>query len=276
MSQPKVYDFTLKAEGISHTDIITQLYPEYIKKYAFQLEEGDEGYKHYQGRISLIKQRRVGEARKLLQSIFDNIHISPSSSNSLKEDQDFYVIKADTRIDGPWKDTDEKPIYVPRQIREINKLHKWQEQVIEISKQWDTRTINVILDTTGNIGKSTLVSYMGVHRLGRQLPFCNDYKDVLRMVMDMPTSNCYLIDMPRAINKEKLFQLYAAIETVKSGYAYDDRYSFKEKYFDCPQIFIFSNKEPDFNLLSSDRWKIWNIRENQLKEYEHLEHLFEV
>jgi hypothetical protein len=56
-----------------------------------------------------------------------------------------------------------------------------------------------------------------------------------------------------------MFQFYSAVETIKDGYAYDDRYSFKEKVFDCPNIWIFCNVLPDLNLLSMDRWKIWDI-----------------
>ena len=36
--------------------------------------------------------------------------------------------------------------------------------------------------------------------------------------------------------------MYAGIESVKSGYAYDDRYSFKDKYFDCPQTLSYNLK----------------------------------
>jgi len=179
----------------------------------------------------------------------------------------FYVTKDDTRVRGPWADTD-VVVYIPRQIREITELYPWQEQVIKMSKKWDTRRIHCIIDSVGNNGKSTLVGYMRAHNLGRKLPFSNDYRDIMRMVMDMPNSNCYIIDMPRAINKEKLYQLWSAIEEIKGGYAYDDRYSFREKTFDCPQIFVFMNTPPDETLLSRDRWKKWYIdEEHSLQKY---------
>ena len=77
--------------------------------------------------------------------------------------------------------------------------------------------------------------------------------------MDMPTSSLYLIDMPRSMSKSGLLGLYSAIEEVKNGYAFDDRYKFTEKIFDCPNIWIFTNTLPDRNLLSYDRWKLWEI-----------------
>jgi hypothetical protein len=70
------------------------------------------------------------------------------------------------------------------------------------------------------------------------------------------------------MNKDKLFGFYTGIECVKDGYAYDDRYRFIEKVFDCPNIWIFSNQLPDETLLSNDRWRIWEVVENNLQIYE--------
>jgi hypothetical protein len=208
----------------------------------------------------------------MLQAIFPKLWLRPTSNNSIEKEGEsaFYVLKGDTRIDGPWSDTDPKPPYIPRQVREIQTLLPWQISVIQISKKWNTRKINIIYDTTGCIGKSTLVTYMGCYGLARRVPFANDYKDILRMVYDMPTINCYLIDMPRAINKEKLYQMYSAIETIKDGYAYDDRNHFKDKYFDCPNIFVFTNRLPEYSMLSGDRWSIWEVVNKELVQYEPL------
>lgn len=89
------------------------------------------------------------------------------------------------------------------------------------------------------------------------------------MVCDMPTSTCYLIDLPRAMKKTNMVGLFSAIEEIKSGYAYDDRYKFVEKFFDCPNIWVFTNYIPDSEYLSADRWKIWQINKwsKQLEEY---------
>lgn len=257
-----MYDFTISADKVSLVDLKKSL-KGWAKKWTFQLERGDTGYEHYQGRLSLIKRRRPKEIiLSLKDTPLGSAHLSPTHDTTTFN----YVLKEDTKIDGPWMDTDEER-YVPRQLREMGSLYPWQQTVVDLSKVWDTRVIHVIIDETGNHGKSTLCTYMGVYMLGRQLPFVNDYKDIMRMVMDMPVSPAYLIDMPRAISKDRLFQMYAGIETIKSGYAYDDRYSFKDKYFDCPQIFVFTNKEPDRSLLSNDRWKMWTILNNELVEY---------
>ncbi len=70
--------------------------------------------------------------------------------------------------------------------------------------------------------------------------------------------------MPRSMNKDRLYGFYSAIETIKDGYCYDDRYEFKERVFDCPNVWIFTNTYPNINFLSKDRWKIWSIHQGNL------------
>ena len=70
-----------------------------------------------------------------------------------------------------------------------------------MSVKWDTRSINLIYDPKGNCGKSTFCSYMVTHGLGELLPFCNNFKDIMRMAYDLPDSKCYIIDIPRGIKK---------------------------------------------------------------------------
>lgn len=260
MSKPDhakcVWDFTSFEEDYTK---VMRWCKKYCKKWVFQREVcPTSGNLHFQGRISLGIKKRVNAIKK------DDLKFHFSLTSNENADNDFYCTDEDKRApgdSGPWKDTDEE-VYIPRQIREITRLYPWQNHVIADCGKWDTRSINIVLDMLGNIGKSTLVNYMRAHRLGRRIPPVNDFRDLMRMVMDMPTSNLYLIDMPRSMSKSGLMGLYSAIEEVKNGYAFDDRYHFKEKIFDCPNIWIFTNKLPDKNLLSGDRWKLWEVNEN--------------
>ena len=147
----------------------------------------------------------------------------------------------------------------PSHDREEKQLRPFQKTIIDSADNWDTRNINLVYCPEGNKGKSILVGYCRAYKIGRALPPVNDFKDMMRMVCDMPTAKMYLVDMPRSLNKDRLYQFYSGIETIKDGYAYDDRYKFKEKFFDCPNIWIFSNILPDMSMLSKDRWKLWSI-----------------
>lgn len=273
MSLLYVYDFTLNAEGITRT-MVEQRLLKRCKKWTFQLECGKDGYVHYQGRVSLRTKKRYNE-HKVWQPWEPVMHCHWKPTSEENKNNNFYVMKDQENWGepgcpegppdkGPWTEDDvQELVVIPRQIREIETLHPWQKSVIDKADIWDTRTINMIVDTKGNIGKSVLVGYMRCHGIARKLPILNDYKDVMRMVMDMPTSRCYLLDMPRAMKKDKLGQLYTAIEEVKSGFSFDDRFRYKEKFFDCPNIWIFTNTMPDFSLLSKDRWVLWEVNEQK-------------
>lgn len=230
------------------------------QRWVYQVEKAESGQLHFQGRVSWKQPKRESELKIALGLPCHG------TIEGKEEESEFYCMKDDTRIAGPWSNKD-KEIYIPRQIKEIEGLYPWQEKIIELSKVWDTRTIHCIIDTGGCTGKSILVSYMSVHGIAKRLPFCNDYKDLLRMCYDVGPQKAYTIDMPRAICKDRLNQLYSSIETIKDGYCYDDRYTFRERDFDCPNIFIFTNRPPDMHMLSRDRWALWTVKDQKLLPY---------
>lgn len=258
-----VYDFTLFDELSAQK--IRDTLKDISKKYCFQLEKGEKTERlHFQGRLSLKIKKREGELIKELKKLgWEKFHISVTSNANKKND--FYVCKEDTRVDGPF--TDENEVYIPRDIREINELLPWQNSLREKLKTYHTRDVDIVYDPNGNSGKSTISRYMMIYDNAELLPFCNDYKDIMRMAYDVGPKEIYLIDMPRAINKEKLYQFFAGIETLKSGYCYDDRYKFNKRLMDRPRICIFTNVKPDLSLLSKDMWKLWTIRDQKLRTY---------
>lgn len=253
-----VFDFTISDEGWSE-ELINRI-KKLSKKWGYQKEIGEKsGYVHWQGRISLHDKLR-------LSTIIKQIPIkgkwTPTSKECSTGDRFYeYTTKEDTRVEGPWTDKEEQK-FIPRQIREIETLLPWQNSVIEKIKQWDTRHIDVLVDMEGCRGKSILAGYAHCHGLGRRVPSLNNYKDLMGMLMCMPTSKAYFIDMPKAIDKNSLGEFYAAMETLKDGYLFDTRYVFKEKWIDSPNIWVFTNQSINRTLLSKDRWRIWMISDN--------------
>lgn len=256
------WDATI-AERLTTKGELVRIFKEHCSAWCFQLERGEEtGYVHWQCRFRLEKREGYKQAKQRLTAVKEIMPYGANLSITSNKNRNnmFYVSKEKTRVEGPWSDKDR---YIPRQIREIKKLYPWQQYIVDNYDVWDTRTINIVYDTKGNNGKSILCGYMRAYGYGFVLPFVNDYKDILRMIYGIDTKRCYLIDMPRAINKDRLYQMYGAIETVKNGYAYDDRYKFKDKNFDSPNIWIFCNSLPDRSMLSQDRWKIWEISDEK-------------
>lgn len=258
------YDCTFSEQYFTK-DTLEDWFKKECKTWCFQLEEGEGGFRHFQTRFSLKTKKRLNELLGKLPQHHGKA--SPTSKENMNNN--FYVMKEDTRVDGPWTEKD-CIMNIPRQVRDII-LKPWQQTMKDMLHVWDTRNINYIYDINGNIGKSTFITFCGVYKLGKRIPLCNDYKDILRMVYDMPKLGAYFIDMPRAIKKEKLYQFWSAIETVKDGYCYDDRYEFKDIYFDCPNIFVFGNTLPDKTLLTADRWVFWHVVDERLERYEPLD-----
>jgi len=268
------WDFTLPAGDRTPQEVIKVL-QQLFKKWTFQKEQGDAtGYVHYQGRGSLHKKRRLDECKKLFCALdFKDIHLSPSSNNSLGAC--FYVVKVDTRIEGPWTDKDDdEVVYIPRQYRGMEtSLKEWQKRVWDSADEFDPRSINVIYDPVGGNGKSTVASLMDLHKRGIDLPPMNDAEKLIQSVADILIARecrepkTMFIDIPRAMDKRKLGGLYTAIEQIKKGKVYDTRYQYKEWWFDSPQIWVFTNIEPDLSLLSRDRWNVYEIRDSHLIPY---------
>lgn len=250
-SQVSVWDFSTKALSHSVEDMKTFL-REHCKKWVFQEEKGEmTGYMHYQGRASLKVKARIAPWLKDTQW---------SVTSNENRDNQFYVMKTDTRVNGPWANTDR---YIPSHVRDIT-LYPWQQSVLNSAAQRDLRKINVLVCPAGNIGKSTLATYAGCHGLARTLPIMDSFKDYSRMIMDCPKSKLYLVDFPRSMNKNNCVGFWSAMEQLKNGYAYDDRYGFREEYFEIPVIWIFTNSMPDTKHLSQDRWHFWRVHKDHL------------
>lgn len=258
MNQIAKYDFTLPKNETypDHLTVIRTVCTPWCKQWCFQLERGDTGYEHWQGRVSLIKKRRIKE---LLGRWCVGGHISPTCSDS---PDNLYVTKQDTRLSGPWSDLDwgDGPV-LTRQLTYFmdQPLRCWQEEVIEMVKQPDDRSIKLIIDKIGNTGKSILCEYLEYQQLAYEIPPMREMGDIMQCVMSVKAQKAYVVDMPRALKKDKLASFYSGLEALKNGVAYDGRYQFKKKRFDRPQIIVFTNTEPDLSLLSIDRWEIWDM-----------------
>lgn len=255
-----VYDITLFDE-VAASDV-REIFKGITKKYTFQKEKGEEtGVMHYQCRISLtLKERKPAVVKKLQQLGLKKFHVTITSKAN--RDNDFYVLKEDTRVDGPYTDINE--VFIPWDIQEIKELLPWQQATVKMVSGRERRKVHVIFDPRGNNGKTILTRYMAIHNGAGSIPFCRDYKDLMRMAYQMRHCPIMLIDMPRSIPKDKLEETYAAIETVKGGYVFDERNKFKYEYINPPQIIVFTNIIPNLSLLSLDRWNIMTIRKSQL------------
>jgi hypothetical protein len=263
-TQCATYDWTLKK--LEEYDTLIEKLKPLFKKWVFQEEASDTGYVHFQGRGSLFKKRRIQELKPILDDLgLSEMHLSPTVTENQKGEP-FYMTKADTRVAGPWKDTDPVSEYVPRQYRGLmDRLYPYQQRIYESAQIFDSRTINLIYDPWGNNGKSTITALCRLHAKGIKIPAVNDAEKLLASVCDILVARnerqpgVVFVDLPRSMDKRKLSGIYAAIEEIKNGCVYDLRYSYKEWWFDSPAVWVFTNIEPDLSFLSMDRWKLWSV-----------------
>lgn len=262
-----VWDWTYFPEEKETWEDVAKKLKETCKKWVFQEEAcPSTGKKHFQGRSSLKTKSRTGW--KAMGFDIGKGRASATHDSDSKH-FDFYATKIESRINGPYSDKDPEKPYIPIDIREIMSLLPWQTQLFEACKnRRNFRKIYYVYDPKGNIGKTTWARWMAVNQHAKCLPMVNDSKDLMRMCLDVGVQPTYIVDMPRSINKERLYQFYGALEMIKSGYAYDDRYRFQDKYFDPPNVVVFSNKFPDVGMLSKDRWVIVRVNpETKLFDY---------
>lgn len=254
-----VYEFRWNAENVSPHDIRQRLNG-IAKKYVFQLEQGDTGYLHYQGRMSLIKKRRKNEALALF--ITPPNYFEPTISSEHKKSA-FYQMKVDTRLDGPFRDDDEIKVETKQlKIFKGYTLRPYQKAILDECSQFDMRKINLVWDDIGNCGKSLLSELLEYNGLAEEVPPFRMMDDIFQWVCSRPIKKAYIVDMPRGMKKDRLGDFYSGIEVIKNGVAYDKRYNAKKKRFDRPRIFVFTNTLPNLDLMSKDRWEIWKIKED--------------
>lgn len=233
---------------------------EYAKKYAFQLERAPTTQMlHFQIKVSWITKVRVTNA---WQPTGFHIHWTPELASNSGDWS--YVTKEESRVDGPWKswDDDDTP-YIPEDVRNIV-LRPWQASIRDAVPT--IRHIHVIVDANGNIGKTTITKYLCCRRLAQLIPPIFNYLDMMQIVMSAPINSKYIIDMPRSIPQKKLDEFWSAIESIKGGHAFDLRYKYKERWFEPPSIWVFTNKMPDLTKLTPDRWLIYNIVNDELQQ----------
>lgn len=270
------WDFTLSKEYYEGSvEELKILLKSIAKKWVFQLEKTEDGYVHYQGRVSLhTKMTGVGFWNEIKEVAgLNKMSWSVTYTETHRTNNFNYVMKDLTRIEGPWTDKD-KDEYIPVHYRNIE-FKQWQKDAMVVMEQdkGNDRTINCIIDTKGNTGKSTWAALMELRHGGIDLPPINDSKELLQMLCDIcsdgelrsPSPIC--IDIPRAVEKKHLKAIYAGCEQIKKGKLYDPRHHFKKWWIDTPSVWVFTNEEPNCEWVSRDRWRFYKIEGNRLMKH---------
>lgn len=218
---------------------------EHCKTFTFQLEQGEGGYKHYQGHFSLkVKERSLVLLKNMLG--LHNIHLEPRKNVFAAER---YCTKSETRVEGPWNQ-DKKPLK-PK----LTELRPWQQGLLdEMIASTDDRKVIWYVDKVGGQGKTTFGIHM--NRLGQGFHYFKGKfprKDLLYLLSKESNIKGVIIDIARSDLRD--FD-YGILEILKDGFVRTAKYEGALVEFDPPPVIVFSNGDPDKNELSDDRWDI--------------------
>ena len=179
-----IHIFSIRIDGPPHAQpIIQDYYEKFYSEYIYQREVGKKsGRSHYQGyhRYKHKDGIRCSTLATEIRAWFEeydwltSIDVSPAS-NKGKLYLKAYAMKEDTRVDGPWMDKSYEPPILKYDESDIKCIEtnprKYQVQILErLATDPHPRTINVLVDPTGNIGKTTLQKYLDYKGRSCQVP----------------------------------------------------------------------------------------------------------
>lgn len=211
-------------------------------KYIRGKEVGIEGTPHLQGYMEFKNARNF----KYIKGIMPRAHLERARGTAIenlkycKKDNDFI-----TNIIMPYEE---------KLCPLITEFNEWQAELIDILQtEPDFRSIHVYVDYEGHKGKTSICRYLS--RNNRINWIKTGTVDGSKHIL-MESKNCRDIafDLPRGA-----LPPYQLIEELKDGLLYSTKYEGGKKEIAIPHIIIFTNKYPNIDKLSKDRWIIKEI-----------------
>lgn len=152
----------------------------------------------------------------------------------------------------------------PSLMRPIENLYPWQEQIIQIMEEgnWNDRTINVLYDPEGGIGKTSFAKHMLINNnvlciFGGSKP---DLQTAYEKIMENLEINFWqiFINLERAINYTPNF-----IEKIKDGLM--EGYNHYKPKLTVPKnnMFVFCNNLITVDKISKNRLQYFKVDNNK-------------
>lgn len=262
----------------NHSDLPTPeemkaTFNELATHWCFQLERGSNAGKlHYQCRV-IMEPKQYGatmltilSARKPYEA--KDIDLKPESNASVAQGGlAFYVLKDETREDGPWYDPSYKkpkpaPVYEGKDLAVMKKPFCFQATIINMVKaDPDDRTIHWIYNKKGCAGKSKLMKYLRFKDYDFARVPLGTATQIKTCVIAKGAKAIYMVDLPRVRgNDERITEVFSALEEIKNGWVVGAMFGKDDELLmEPPHVFIFSNEVPNMAIASPDRWKIYTL-----------------
>lgn len=255
VSASKYWFFTFNNYSDEEAESIALCFEAKCSKFIMQEEVGSIGSnKHLQGKICLTTKGRPLDIFK----DFKKIHWEKSK----KWDGWEYCAKDETHVGKRWM----KGVTIPKPLK-CPVMHGWQLHVLNLIKdEPDERSIHWYWEPDGGVGKSALGKYLTIKH---QAAFFDEGKaaDIkasiaLRMENKIPLPEIIVMDIPRSVTMVS----YTALESIKNGNFFSPKYKSGQITMNSPHVIVFANFEPEYDKMSKDRWKVYDIRDLMIEE----------
>lgn len=250
----KRWCFTLNNYTEDEVEMLKNINPDIYVKLGFQSEVGAEGTKHLQGFIEFVNRKRPLEClrwtkrfhwEKMKGTIAENVQYITKTSGGGWDGNIRFIRGFDAPYKGP-------------QIV----LRDWQKRIDDIlKKKPDDRSIYWVWSEAGNVGKTTFAKWI-FHNHNDVVVTGGKAEDMKHGILQYLEKNSrlpkiVLVDIPRV--NQGHFSI-AGIESIKNMFFYCGKYEGGMISGDPPHVVCFANIEPEYHLMSRDRWYIWDVQ----------------
>lgn len=155
----------------------------------------------------------------------------------------------------------------PKVIVEIPNPYPYQKFIMDLTKQKpDARTVYWFFEPKGNVGKTTIARYLS----SKGWLYLSNGKTA-DIALAWQGQNV-VFDFSRSQNDHINYEV---MEMLKNGIIFSSKYQSASKIYNPPHLICFSNKYPNMEKLSQDRWQIYKISQTEMELYNDDEELDE-
>lgn len=226
-------------------------------KYMFQHEVGKEGTPHINGVLMFVNQRKWKSLRNTIGEYWYKPALNVNACIN-------YCSKVATRVSETYFTNIDKYIKEDLEDWYEDELAKpWQKEILNIIEtKPDRRKIHWYWSNKGEIGKTTMVRHILIKHADKATYVAGEYKNIMFAVCALKKfPKIIMWNLPRSVKNIS----YRAVESIKDGILFNEKYESGCKVVNPPHIIIFANWRPceddieDEEYLSKDRWIITNV-----------------
>lgn len=243
--------FTFNNYSPEDVDDLVRVFNSVAVAYVFQREVAESGTPHLQGVVRFNRSLAPMEVLPKVSENYKKIHWERCRSweHSIR-----YCSKEDTRA------PDTEPIQKNIRVLPVPDIYGWQSELVDVLlPSFTPRAVHWFYERDGGVGKSSLVRYLCMTRSALLVSGKDsDIKHGVAAWLDAQDvgPELVLVDIPRC---SLGYLSYSGIEQVANGCFFSSKYESRMVITTQPIIICFANEPPNFERMSKDRWKVFQI-----------------